>query len=722
MESTYRQLKEDVLGNYDSFVQMIGEVSSFVQKLNAEMLGTESPYDHSLKVLSEKLEDLKKDRFMLMVVGEAKSGKSTFINAYLKKDILPMDVKQCTNAIVEIRDGEKYRLIATYADGTIKVIDNDAEIGQFMKENAAMDDEYREIPVSLINSELLMKWQDKPESEDDINDLLKNVAEDNIHRLPQEEYEKKIRKYIRQRKGSWRQLVKTIVIEYPFEDQELKGIEILDTPGVNAEGKVGDITNEFVEKANAVMFLKPITGSALESSSFKKFLNSKSADRNKNAMFLVLTRAADEIGKNMDKLLQEAHKQYSIIDDHQIITVDSKAEIFANTFAHCTKDEIKQRLKELGQREERDKFLGDTWFDSDEDKDAFLDGLRKLSNFNEMRDRLNLFAHTSEYLALSEFLERMINVSEQASAIIREKIGLWKEKLQDPVQLAAKIEDKKKEIVHLKRTISDGVGEIFERYSKSKDGYIEKKADEVMNDFKKEINSINHSSNGSVDELKKKTLRLVQNFTNLSEELQKKIVGECDEKLMACSKDLSIDYRILKPDITPESIDKIINDSRKDKDSYESQDQTTTSAFPLLAAPALLFMGPWAAAGAVVGGLLLYAAGAFDSTEHVSVFSQDRNFDVVSSKLKLDIEKARDSAVNELQDFLESVLDAYTSILRTNLDKQKDEYDKILQDQRDNDELQEMIRVGKERNGKLTQFVSDMRAVKCGIDKNVTRN
>ena len=119
---------------------------------------------------------------------------------------------------------------------------------------------------------------------------------------------------------------------------------------------------------------------------------------------------------------------------------------------------------------------------------------------------------------------------------------------------------------------------------------------------------------------------------------------------------------------------------------------------------------------------MLYAAGAFDSTEHVSVFSQDRNFDVVSSKLKLDIEKARDSAVNELQDFLVSVLDAYTSILRTNLDKQKDEYDKILQDQRDNDELQEMIRVGKERNGKLTQFVSDMRAVKCGIDKNVTRN
>ena len=713
MESNYRQFKEDVLKNYEFFVRMIDDIRQ----------EGETRFDGSLEALKVQAENIREDRFMLMVVGEAKSGKSTFINAYLKKDILPMDVKQCTNAIVEIKDGEKYRLIATYADDRKRTIEDEDAIKKFMAKNAAMDDAYRDIPVALINNELLMKWQGKPKSEDaDVSALLEHVAEDNIYRLTPDEYQKKIRKYIRERKNRWKDLVKKIEIEYPFEDQELKGIEILDTPGVGAEGKVGDLTNQFIAKANAVMFLKPLVGSAMESHSFRNFLDSNSNGRNKNAMFLVLTRAADEIGKNMDKLLQEAHKQYSIIDDHQIITVDSKAEIFANTFAHCTKDEIKQRLKELGQREERDKFLGDTWFDSDGDKDAFLDGLRKLSNFNEMRDRLNLFAHTSEYLALSEFLERMINVSEQASAIIREKIGLWKEKLQDPVQLAAKIEDKKKEIVHLKRTISDGVGEIFERYSKSKDGYIEKKADEVMNDFKKEINSINHSSNGSVDELKKITLRLVQNFTNLSEELQKKIVGECDEKLMACSKDLSIDYRILKPDITPESIDKIINDSRKDKDSYESQDQTTTSAFPLLAAPALLFMGPWAAAGAVVGGLLLYAAGAFDSTEHVSVFSQDRNFDVVSSKLKLDIEKARDSAVNELQDFLVSVLDAYTSILRTNLDKQKDEYDKILQDQRDNDELQEMIRVGKERNGKLTQFVSDMRAVKCGIYKNVTRN
>lgn len=89
MESTYRQYKENVLKDYDGFVKMIDEIRQ----------GKETPYDHSMEQLEKQATNIRKDRFMLMVVGEAKSGKSTFINAYLKKNILPMDVKQCTNAI-----------------------------------------------------------------------------------------------------------------------------------------------------------------------------------------------------------------------------------------------------------------------------------------------------------------------------------------------------------------------------------------------------------------------------------------------------------------------------------------------------------------------------------------------------------------------------------------------------------------------------------------------
>ena len=50
-----------------------------------------------------------------MVIGKAKSGKSTFINAYLKKEVLPMDVRQCTSSIIKINYGDKFRLVAKTA-------------------------------------------------------------------------------------------------------------------------------------------------------------------------------------------------------------------------------------------------------------------------------------------------------------------------------------------------------------------------------------------------------------------------------------------------------------------------------------------------------------------------------------------------------------------------------------------------------------------------------
>jgi hypothetical protein len=55
-----------------------------------------------------------------------------------------------------------------------------------------------------------------------------------------------------------------MIITYPFDGESLSGIEIIDSPGVNAQGRVGDITNDYIENANAIMFIKPITGAALE--------------------------------------------------------------------------------------------------------------------------------------------------------------------------------------------------------------------------------------------------------------------------------------------------------------------------------------------------------------------------------------------------------------------------------------------------------------------------
>lgn len=677
MESTYRQYKENVLKDYDGFVKMIDEIRQ----------GKETPYDHSMEQLEKQATNIRKDRFMLMVVGEAKSGKSTFINAYLKKNILPMDVKQCTNAIVEIKDGEKYRLTATYADGRTTVLDDESEIRNFMAANAAMDDDYRGIPVSLINNELLMKWQDRPAREEEIRDLLKNVAEDNIYRVKPEEYESKIRTYISERKKDWRKLVKTITIEYPFEDKELKGIEILDTPGVNAEGKVGDITNQFVENANAVMFLKPVTGQALEATSFKKFLNSKSADRNRNAMFLVLTRAANETEQHMGAILQEAFRQFGNINEHQIIPVDSKAELFANSIEGLSSDELKRKLMELKANKEIDSFLLLPWFESNGDKDKYLDEVRKLSNFMQVRDALNIFAHKAEYLALSELLSRMLTVLDMSQAITSESVKNLELKAEDPQELGRKLQAVKQNLEDLKFKINRTVDDIAERYTLP-GGEIEKKMLAELEDYAVKVSNINADDSDSVDELEKITMRKVDSYKKLVLELQKNIVSECDDALISFSKVANIDYRTFKPDLTPEVIRHIETEARSKATDLKEHMKKGDCCIP-------------------------------DVKEKRSVFSQSKYFDLCKKGVYSRIEQIKNVAASFLQDFVVKVTAVYVEELRRNLKLQQKEYDELIQSKQSADELQELIRKGREHLAKLKGNEEKIRVVKGGIDKYV---
>ena len=86
----YKQNKNQVLALYDEYVR------------TCQMAGKKT--DESIK---EQAEKIRNEVFNLMVLGEAKSGKSTFINAYLGKNVVPMDVRQCTSAIIKIRRGDK---------------------------------------------------------------------------------------------------------------------------------------------------------------------------------------------------------------------------------------------------------------------------------------------------------------------------------------------------------------------------------------------------------------------------------------------------------------------------------------------------------------------------------------------------------------------------------------------------------------------------------------
>lgn len=71
MITNYKQIKEEVLEMYQDFLAVVDEANF--------------PLDNkSMIALKNQAENIRKDKFLLMIAGEAKSGKSTFINAFFR--------------------------------------------------------------------------------------------------------------------------------------------------------------------------------------------------------------------------------------------------------------------------------------------------------------------------------------------------------------------------------------------------------------------------------------------------------------------------------------------------------------------------------------------------------------------------------------------------------------------------------------------------------------
>lgn len=692
----YKQVKADVLKQYDSVMPLIQEIKG----------NSATTFDTQLTQLQMDVDNIRKDVFRLMIVGEAKSGKSTFINAYLGKEILPMDVKQCSSAIVEIRYGQKFVLNATYADGRRKTISDEKEIEQFLKENAALDDEYRDIPVGTINLQLIIPNRGKCIPQSEISELLRMVADDNLYKLPQAVYNQKIMSYIEAKKPHWQDLVQKIEIEYPFEDEDLKGIQIVDTPGVGAEGRVGEITDKYIANANAVMFLKPLVGATLETNSFKNFLKKVGKDRVSDAMFLILTRAANETPNNVARIHEEAYKQFPNINKKQIIHVDSKVEMFRNKVKAMTEEELQgfmdkkveeaewynDQIKNLSEEEKRifmdehkdmdilDSFLETPWYRSRCQRETYLQKLADLSNFREVDVALNQFARKAQYILLSEALGRMLSILGKIQSEFNENIEHYKEKAENPAELECKLLNAEQVLKDLKLKINITVKGIASKY-KDVDGLIETNSSKIIEEYEKEIGKINPDHSTSITELEQLTFRKVEAFRKFETDITKNIVTECDEALIAFSEKSDLNYTSLKPDITPDILEKVKSERR-------------------------------------VQAEYTYTTGVCFKETHTKL-NQSKFFNLVSSDIQKKLNKIKDDVIIALQDYVTDVTSAYRTELVRNAQIQEENYRKIREDKANAEKIQEKIENMESKLNTIQPMISEIDALKGGIDKNV---
>lgn len=678
MVISYKKKKEEVLSIYKDMESFLQEVLEYYKNINIS-----NPLKRKeglIKKIRADIAKIKEDKFKIIVAGEAKSGKSTFINAYLGIDLLPVDVKQCTSVLLEIKYAENFNLVATYANGRKEVVNEPEAVKSFLRKHAALDDNYRDIPVPTINEEILVKAGRKANNENkkinilesDINNLIasESVQSANIYHLSREKYENKIREYISKYKESWSDIVTKIEIFYPL-DESLKGVEIIDSPGVCARGGVSEVTTEYIKDANAIIFLKPITGQAIESAQFSQFMNNTIVGRNKEALFLVFTRVAQMNENDLMRLQEEAYKQFKQLNKENILFVDSKAEMSAKVFDSLESIEaVTSKLEELDESKELEDFIKLSYYDTiggfaNGSISDFIQSLEAKSRFKRVYSLLEKFGRKSHYILLKDVLNSMIRLYNGLNQEFNDQIESWKQKIKNPNDIEVKIKKLEAEKNLIFNRLAVGIDDIRYDYIGDENGKIKKAADNIVSKYKSKKALLNPEAEGSVDSLKSLSLETIDECKEISERLQHEVIEDCNYLLESISEKLDlIDF--IKPDYESIDFEKIEKLSKSDAEEL----------------------------------IKIKEAGTFSDAEYKSVFSQKKYFKNFSNSIDKRLNLIRSKLENELIDFVSDAIIEYSSELNNNADGKIKELKEINEVRIENTEIMKYI----EKLEKLSSF------------------
>ena len=687
MTTDYQARKKEVLKLYNDTEELLKKIENYYRQIESQIelpIPTVSKQE-ILMSIHDMAEKVKEDKFKIIVAGEAKSGKSTFINAYLGIELLPMDVRQCTSAVVEIKYGKNFSVQATYANGRQRNITDKQKAVAFLKKNAALDDDYRDIPVPTINNEILVKSgiRSRAEgipiriSEGDVEKMLKasEVQDANIYKLPIPEYNRRIREYIEKRKNTWQDIVTKIEVIYPFEEEALKGIEIIDSPGVCARGGVSDITAKYIKDADAIIFLKPISGQALEATQFNQFMDNVSVGRNKGTLFLVLTRAADLSPKDLRILEEEAKKQFKTVDENHILIVDSKAELYANKIS-SSKD-IKKEILQLFGDEDLDPFVYKAYSQTKGSSDYFIEKLKQISRFQQVDNALECFGRKAHYLLLSNLLASMITLYEYLGVNIDSNIKCIKsrQETKDPKVFEAQISKMQDELQQIEKKMHDGVEYVTHQFT-GYDGIIRKTMEKEVKDFSVAANKIDAEDEDSFTKLEKLSFEKIEKFQNFTKTIQEQIVEEFDKELIQLSDKSSISFISLKPDFTEDTFKKIKDSTEKNANETRSFETGVT----------------------------------FKKTHTHSVYSQKKHFTLIKNNIDRRLIDLTRNLTNNLLAFVTNIQNKYTNEVSKNAQVKANELDAIMKAKATAEQMRDIIQ-------ELSAFIGSIHTTQADITK-----
>lgn len=622
IENDYQKIKEEVLRNYNYFQKNISNLKGLEYIKNQ---GEEEKIIESIRKLAE---DVKNDKFKLMVLGEAKSGKSTFINAYLGVNLLPTGILQCTSSIIKIKYGEKIKLIATKGDNNFIEHEEINKIQRFLKENGAINEKYRDIPVDLINYEIFFKKNGEKIYEKEIDEFINGIMNEKEPGTDDEKYKKLIKEYINSKKdGDWRNLIKEISIEYPFESDDMKGIEIIDSPGVNAIGGLGSITEDYIKNVNAIIFLHsvevPIESKALQELIIKNSIN-------RDTSFLVLTKAGKLSSKNLEEKFNEAYKYYqNIINKEQILAVDSLLRLYRIEIKNSKKT-FEELCEYIDENENSiDPAITACFSRTTKNLEDLIKKIENKSNFLHLSKVVDKFGRKSFYLLAKDFLKTMEEFYKRISSKLEQDKGILD--IIDPKIIQEKI--------------SKIIAEIEEKedIANIKVQSIDREYNSIINEkIKYEIEEYSRSMNEIVtfEELEKHFFYFRNHLKNYQENIIKEIQEKCNREIIYT--DTINDYSYLIPEFTSEDFEKIKKETEKDSEEVEEYENGIT----------------------------------FRKVEYIHKYSQDKHVNKIKDSITDRANEISNKLSKYLCSYLTNTIEKYEKILQKNIDTRKDELKK----------------------------------------------
>ncbi len=219
----------------------------------------ELPSDRS--TLEIGLNKVSSDRFKVLILGEFKRGKSTFINAMLGQDVLPAFSIPCTAVINEIKWADDKRAVLHFASPPPAELPPHlpAEVRSHCTRHKG-----GEIPPMRLSVEDIERYVVIP---DPGKDQGESVAESPYA---------------------------LVEIFWPL-DLCRNGVEIIDSPGLNEHGTRTRITTEYLAKVDAVIFV--LSCQALASQSEMQFVDTNIRGGGHEDIFFVCNRF-DEVRAN----------------------------------------------------------------------------------------------------------------------------------------------------------------------------------------------------------------------------------------------------------------------------------------------------------------------------------------------------------------------------------------------------------------------------------------